>query len=219
MEITEFSAGLVRGMLHRPAGPARQGLVFTHGAGGNCQSAVVKAVADEFAADGFLVLRIDLPFRQQRRFGPPFPAQAKTDREALRQAVASLREMGAAQVLLGGHSYGGRQASILAAEDPSVAALLLLLSYPLHPPNKPTELRTAHFPQLKVPAVFVHGTRDPFGTIAEMQDAIRLIPAHTLLLEAPGAAHDLKNANLRAASEATRALFASAEPPLSEARS
>jgi uncharacterized protein len=212
LEITEFSAGLVRGMLHRPQEITRQGLVFTHGAGGNCQSAVVKAVADEFAAAGFLVLRIDLPFRQQRRFGPPFPAQAKTDREALRQAVASLREIGAKHVLLGGHSYGGRQASILAAEDPAVAAMLLLLSYPLHPPNKPAELRTVHFPQLKVPAVFVHGTRDPFGTITEMQEAVRLIPSRTLLLEAPGAAHDLKSANLRDASEATRAFFASEEP-------
>jgi len=194
-------------MLHRPAGTVTHGLVFTHGAGGNCNSAVVKAVADEFSAAGFMVLRIDLPFRQQRRFGPPFPAQGKADREALRQAVACLRDMGAAQIVLGGHSYGGRQASMLAAEDPSIARLLVLLSYPLHPPQKPQELRTAHFPELRVPAVFVHGTRDPFGTIAEVEEAIRLIPAKTLLLEAPGAAHDLKNADLRAASEATRVLL------------
>ena len=66
-------------------------------------------------------------------------------------------------VVLGGHSYGGRQATMLAAEEPGVAEALLLLSYPLHPPNKPAQLRTAHFPQLRTPALFVSGTKDPFG--------------------------------------------------------
>jgi predicted alpha/beta-hydrolase family hydrolase len=68
---------------------------------------------------------------------------------------------------------------------------LLLLSYPLHPPNKPVQLRTAHFPKLETPALFVHGMRDPFGTLAEMESALKLIPARHLLLEVQGAGHDL----------------------------
>ena len=71
---------------------------------------------------------------------------------------------------------------------------LLLFSYPLHPPNKPELLRTAHFPQLHTPALFVHGTRDPFGSIEELRAAAALIPARTDLLAVEGSAHDLKRA-------------------------
>ena len=60
-----------------------------------------------------------------------------------------IREKHPGQVWLGGHSYGGRQASMLAAETPGLVDRLLLLSYPLHPPGKPTQLRTAHFPSCK----------------------------------------------------------------------
>jgi hypothetical protein len=95
-------------------------------------------------------------------------------------------------VLLGGHSYGGRQASILAAEEPELVDALLLFSYPLHPPGKPNQLRTDHFPKLTVPATFVHGTEDPFGSIEEMRSALHLIPAKTELVVIEGASHDLK---------------------------
>jgi predicted alpha/beta-hydrolase family hydrolase len=80
---------------------------------------------------------------------------------------------------------------MLAAEAPDLAACLLLLSYPLHPPGRPQELRAAHLPRLRTPAVFVHGTRDPFATSAELQDAVALIPAPTALIEIEGAGHDL----------------------------
>jgi uncharacterized protein len=82
-------------------------------------------------------------------------------------------------MFLGGHSYGGRQASMLAAEEPDLAAGLLLLSYPLHPPRRPARLRTAHFPKLTTPALFVHGTRDPFGSMDEMRAAVDSSPGRT----------------------------------------
>jgi hypothetical protein len=86
---------------------------------------------------------------------------------------------------------------MLAAEQPQLAAGLLLLSYPLHPPRKPAELRTKHFPQLNTPAIFVHGSRDPFGSHEEMNSALALTPARKLLVEIEGAGHDLlgKKAN------------------------
>jgi hypothetical protein len=68
---------------------------------------------------------------------------------------------------------------------------LLLLSYPLHPPRKPEQLRTSHFPKLKTPSFFVHGTRDPFGTIPEMKSALEMIPVARVLFEVEGAGHDL----------------------------
>jgi predicted alpha/beta-hydrolase family hydrolase len=184
----------VRGFLHRPAAPSGDALVLTHGAGSNCQTQLLIAVAEVFAEGGFVVLRCDLPYRQVRPYGPPFRGEAERDREGLRAAAAAaLRAAapGITRLFLGGHSYGGRPASMLAAESPELASGLLLLSYPLHPPRKPSEMRTAHFPSLRTAALFVHGTRDPFASSEEIEAALKLIPAATSLLSIEGAGHDL----------------------------
>ena len=197
-EFFDFSTEpAVRGFLHEPAQPSGDALVLTHGAGANCQSKLLVALAEAFSDAGCLVLRCDLPFRQSRPHGPPFPAMAARDREGLRRAVEVLRGKTSGRIFLGGHSYGGRQSTMLAAEDPQVAAGLLLLSYPLHPPRKAAELRTGHFLQLHTPALFVHGGRDPFGSHDKMKTSLKLIPAPTLLLEVEGAGHELlgKKAN------------------------
>jgi hypothetical protein len=80
---------------------------------------------------------------------------------------------------------------MLAADEPGLVDRLLLLSYPLHPPQRPAELRTAHFPRLQIPALFIHGTRDGFGSIDEMTAALDLIPAATELLPVTSAGHEL----------------------------
>jgi len=147
--------------------------------------------SEALAASGFSVLRFDLPFRSERPHGPPSPGSAARDREGLRRAVLLMKERQPGPVFLGGHSYGGRQSSMLVSEDPGLVDGLLLLSYPLHPPRKPAQLRTAHLPKLRKPAFFVHGTRDPFGTIPEMKAALKLIRAPHALLEVDGAGHDL----------------------------
>ncbi|MFL6312452.1 MAG: alpha/beta family hydrolase [Terriglobales bacterium] len=191
-EFSDLSAEpAVRGFLHDPQQANGEGLVLTHGAGANCQSKLLIALAGAFADAGYLVLRCDLPFRQSRPHGPPFPAISARDREGLRRAVDVLRSRTPGCIFLGGHSYGGRQGSMLAAEQPQLAAGLLLLSYPLHPPRKPAQLRTAHFPQLKTPSLFVHGGRDPFGSHDEMKAALALIPGEKMLLEIEGAGHEL----------------------------
>jgi predicted alpha/beta-hydrolase family hydrolase len=153
---------------------------------------LLAAAAEAFAAAGMTVLRCDLPFRQRRPKGPPSPSGAAADRAGLRAALDSLRELVPGRVFLGGQSYGGRQASMLLAEEPSLAAGLLLLSYPLHPPGKPERLRTEHFPGLRVPAVFIQGGADPFGSPAELRPHLALIPAPTRLIPVEGAGHDLK---------------------------
>ena len=182
----------VRGVRHQPEIPDGRGLVLTHGAGSDCNAPLLVAVATEFCAAGITVLRCDLPFRQRRAKGPPSPATAAADRAGLKRALAALGEFASGALFLGGHSYGGRQASLLAAEEPEAAAGLLLLSYPLHPPAKPAQLRTAHFPRLRVPATFVHGTVDPFGSIEELGAALALLPAPARLIAVEGAGHDLK---------------------------
>ena len=80
---------------------------------------------------------------------------------------------------------------MLVASEPALVEGLLLLSYPLHPPGRPAQLRTAHFPSLKTPVLFVSGTKDAFGSIGELQSAIKLIPARTELLPIEGAGHSL----------------------------
>jgi predicted alpha/beta-hydrolase family hydrolase len=181
----------VRGFIHRSATPGPDGLMLTHGAGSNSRAPLLVAVAEVFAAAGVTVLRCDLPYRQSRSFGPPRPGDAARDRQGLKNAVTALRKVVAGRVFLGGHSYGGRQSTMLCADESDLAEGLLLLSYPLHPPRKPEQLRIQHLPKLQTPALFVQGTRDPFGSPEEMESALSLIPAKTGLLKIEGAGHDL----------------------------
>ncbi|MGA8539649.1 MAG: alpha/beta fold hydrolase [Terriglobales bacterium] len=181
----------VSGFLHSPASPNGDALILAHGAGTNCNAPLLVALGETFAGDGFVVLRCDLPFRQQRRTGPPFPGNAERDREGLHNAVVALRKSIAGRIFLGGHSYGGRQATMLCAEEPELVSGLLLLSYPLHPPRKPEQLRIQHLPNLRTPSLFVQGTRDPFGSVEEMMQALRLTPAKTELMKVEAAGHDL----------------------------
>lgn len=134
------------------------------------------------------------------------PSAAGDDRAGLRSAVGFLSGLVSGPIVLGGHSYGGRQATMLTAEEnaaeedgapaSAVASALLLLSYPLHPPNKPDQLRTAHFPALRTPALFIHGTKDPFGTPDEMRKALALIPGRHAVEFIDGAGHDLRRPKL-----------------------
>lgn len=181
----------VRGYLHLPATPNNDALVLSHGAGSNAQAPLLIALAETFSAAGFTVLRCDLPYRQSRSFGPPGPGDAARDRAGLKNALAAIKKMISGRLFLGGHSYGGRQSSMLCAEEPTLVSGLLLLSYPLHPPRKPEQQRTQHLPDLHTPALFVSGTRDPFGTIDELKQALKMIPAKTKLIAVEGAGHDL----------------------------
>jgi predicted alpha/beta-hydrolase family hydrolase len=203
-----ISEGGVRGHWHAAAGASGNALVLTHGAGSSSGAPLLTAVAEALAALGTAVLRCDLPFRQAAPTGPPRAGWAPRDRDGLRAAIAvARRQAPGARVFLGGHSYGGRQASILAAEEPGLADALLLLSYPLHPPQRPTERRTAHFPQIRTPTLFVHGARDPFGSPEELQASLALIPAPTRLLTIEGAGHDLGR-RLAAVAATTASAFA-----------
>ncbi len=189
-----FETDRIRGILHRPDRGNGDALALTHGAGSNCNAPLLVRLAHAFEDAGYLVLRYDLPFRQQRPKGPPLPAGQERDREGIREVAEALRGLARGRIFLGGHSYGGRQSAMSAATHSDLAAGLLLLSYPLHPPKKPEQKRTGHFPELRTPALFVHGTEDPFGSLEELRDAMALIPARTDLLPVEGAGHDLARA-------------------------
>jgi predicted alpha/beta-hydrolase family hydrolase len=196
----------VRGILHSAAGSAGDFLVLTHGASGDMNGTLLIALADAFASAGISVLRCDLPYRQRRSHGPPSPATAKEDQQGLGRAVALMKSRFTGRAFLGGSSYGGRQASLLVASQPGLVEGLLLLSYPLHPPGKPAQLRTAHFSELRTPTLFVSGTKDAFGTVDELKSAINAIPARTELVPIEGASHGLSK-SIRSVAEITRPRF------------
>lgn len=184
----------VVGDLHAASRARGEAVVLTHGAGGDRDGLFLRALCEVFAEQGVSALRCDLPYRQKRPKGPPSPSGAARDREGLRRAVEALRNDPGDRVYLGGSSYGGRQASMLAAEEPDVAAGLLLLSYPLHPPAKPERLRVEHFPSIRVSALFAHGTRDAFGSIGEMEAALSGLGGRWELLPIDGASHGIVGA-------------------------
>ena len=187
-----LAADGLRGFLHHPDHPDGSALALTHGAGSDCRSPLLMRVAERFAAAGSLVLRYDLPYRLEGRRTPPLPAAQFRDRQGVLRAVEFLRSRCSGPVFAGGHSYGGRQTAMAAAENAKLADALLLLSYPLHPPDHPERPRTTFFPDWQIPALFVHGTRDPFGTVDEIREALKLIRVRVELLPVEGAAHDLK---------------------------
>jgi len=156
---------------------AAQGrIVLAHGAGAPMDDPFLTAIAAGLGARGVRVVRFEFPYMAARRSG----ARKPPDRTpvllaAWREAIAACG--GARDLVLGGKSLGGRMASMLA--DEVGARGLVCLGYPFHPPGKPERLRTAHLESLRTPALIVQGTRDPFGTPAEVADyalspAIRL---------------------------------------------
>jgi predicted alpha/beta-hydrolase family hydrolase len=181
----------IRGVLHVPDRPTANGIVLAHGAGTDRDSPVLRVVAAALCARGVTALRVDLPFRQARAKGPPTPIWAPRDRAGLAAAIRTLGARCSGRLALGGHSYGGRQASMLAAGTPDLAAALLLLAYPLHPPTRPERKRVEHFATLRTPTIFVHGTRDPFGTVDELEAARASITAPTELIVVADVGHDL----------------------------
>lgn len=179
----------IAGVAHRPEGTPHGVVVLTHGAGGNRDSALLQQICAQWAQRGWLAVRYNLPYRRRRAAGPP-SGSAATDRAGIIEAIEVCRRLSDGPLIAGGHSYGGRQTSMVAAGGQPLD-VLTLFSYPVHPPGKPERSRTEHLPDITVPTVFTHGTSDPFGTITELRDAAALICAPTEIVEITGARHDL----------------------------
>ena len=188
----------IAGVAHEPSGHPTGVVVLTHGAGGNRDSPLLQQVCDEWARRGWLAVRYNLPYRRRRPTGPP-SGSAATDRAGIVEAITLCRSLAGGPMIAGGHSYGGRQTSMVVAgreTSPIEIAVLTLFSYPVHPPGRPERARTEHLPDITVPAVFTHGTSDPFGTLEEVRAAAALIPAPTEVVEVSGARHDLRSKTL-----------------------
>jgi uncharacterized protein len=147
------------------------GLLLTPGAGANRDQAALVAIDAAATAAGLTVVRMDFPYRKAGRKSPDRPPVLI---QAVRDEAAQLSASTTALVL-GGRSMGGRICS-MAVADGLLAAGLVLISYPLHPPGRPDRARIEHLPLLEVPCLFVSGTRDAFATPDELEAATRAIP-------------------------------------------
>ena len=137
----------------------------------------MKPFVDGLRRRGIAATAIDLPKRKAEEALPAFhrvvPAGAST--------------------VVGGHSYGGRVASLAAAEPGSPYKALILFSFPLHPPGSPdrTAARTAHFPDIRCPALFLSGESDPFARIDLLREAVDRLGGPVELHTYPKIGHGL----------------------------
>lgn len=174
-------------------------LLLTPGAGADREHHTLRAIED---AVRIPVARVDFPYR---RAGKRAPDRAPVAVEHLRAEAAAFVascHIRPNRLVLGGRSYGGRMCSLAVAEG-LPAAGLVLLSYPLHPPGKPDQLRTAHFPDLGVPCLFVSGRKDPFGSPEEFERELGAIPGPVELVLVDGT-HDPRNRDDEIASTVAR---------------
>jgi uncharacterized protein len=160
-----------------PSGRADRAVLLAHGSGADRRAPALVAVAEALADAGVPSLCFDYPYKQAGRRAPDRPPVLAT---ATREAAAALiRRTGlpCERIVLGGRSMGGRVCSLVVADeqDPVAALGLLLLGYPLHPAGKPEQSRDAHFPRLRVPVLFVSGTRDALAPRAELTRATRRV--------------------------------------------
>ena len=160
-------------------------LVLAHGAGAGSSHPWMRRVAAGLEARGIQVVTFDFPYIAA---GKSVPDRAPVLEAAWRDVWQGVAARASGPLFAGGKSMGGRMASMVAAHastdggfDPPAAGLVFF-GYPLHPPNKPQQRRDAHLPKIRVPMLFLHGTRDPFGTPEEMDALTRSLPGATLRL-------------------------------------
>lgn len=183
----------VTARIYPAAGAARPSLILGHGAGAGQDSPFMVSFATSLAERGIETVTFNFPYMEQGRRAGDRPEVLEAC--WLRVAGAVRTAVGSRPLFAGGKSMGGRMASRIAAR-PEAAALglhgLVFLGYPLHPPNRPGQLRVDHWPALKLPALFVQGERDAFGTPDELREHLPKYAGRADLLVVEGADHSLK---------------------------
>lgn len=164
-------------------------LVLAHGAGAGQQHPFMVAAARELSARGIDVATFDFPYMAE---GRKVPDRTPVLEQAFRDAIAAAREWSQAGALfIGGKSMGGRMATHLGAQGVDGLAGIVVLGYPLHPPGKPEQLRTAHLPAIAVPVLIIQGERDAFGAPSELDPVVKTMPAPVTLHVVAGGDHSL----------------------------
>ena len=190
-------------------GSGRWGLLLAPGAGAGSDQAGLLAIDRAAAGAGFVVKRMDFPYRRAGRRGPDRPDVLVSTVIGEAASLAASGGVRPERVFAGGRSMGGRMCSMAVASG-MPAAGLVLVSYPLHPPGRPERLRTEHFSRLQLPCLFVSGTRDAFATPRELEQCVSAVPGPVTLHFVEGADHSLRRREEEVADVVTRWLVAQA---------
>jgi hypothetical protein len=175
-----------------PSDRAAAGLVLAHGAGAGQQSRFMVEAAQALAVRGITTATFDFPYV---RAGRSVPDKAPVLEASWREAIAVARVHDAftgLRLFIGGKSMGGRIASQVAAQGVDGIAGLIYLGYPLHPPGRPDQRRDKHLPSIRQPMLFVQGTRDLFGTAAEIRELLPGLNPRARLFEVIDGDHSFK---------------------------
>jgi uncharacterized protein len=180
----------------KPNLPTIAGVLLYPGAGTDAQHPALVALEDALRAEfvDLAVKRVDFPYRRE---GRKMPDRAPKLVAAVHDEVAAFAQslgVSTSALVIGGRSMGGRMCSMAIAEGLEVAGLLCM-SYPLHPPKKPEKLRIEHLPNVRVPSLFLSGSRDTFGTPEELRTHISTVPGPAEVVILDGKGHDLAKAD------------------------
>ena len=169
---------------------ARTLVVLAPGAGADCNSRFMTTVASELASRGLRICRFNFPYMER---GAKAPDRQPVLEQRYQEVLDELRALHDGSLIAGGKSLGGRVASHVAAANASLDGLVFL-GYPLHPPGRPDRLRSAHLPAIKVPMLFVEGTRDPFCPLDTLDPILRSLGKRASLAVIDDGDHSFKPA-------------------------
>lgn len=185
-----------------------RGLVLFPGAGSNRDQSTLLAI--ERAVLPLPTFRIDFPYRRLgRKFPDRSPVLVQCVIDEVR-AIADNLKCSTSDLVIGGRSMGGRMCTMAIADEVAPLDVLgvICVSYPLHPPKKPDQLRTEHLPRIRVPSLFISGTRDDFGSPSEASREIGVIPISPTIEFIEDGRHELKGLDDRVAALVKRWLQA-----------
>lgn len=187
---TTTEKGDVSGLLMRP-NEATHLLVLGHGAGADMRSSSMQNIAENLAERGIATFRYNFPFKEYGRGGVDSP---KTSIATVRAAVAEAKRLEPKLTLLaGGHSFGGRMTTTAQSESPLDGVEgLVLFSFPLHAPNQPSDGRAAHLEAIKIPMIFLTGTRDALNDLDLFRPVIKKLGKRATLHLLETADHSYK---------------------------
>ena len=184
----------VTAMLYPASKKSRAGitLILGHGAGANQSSEFMRLFANGLAERGLDVMTFNFVYSERGRSGPDPKAKLEACYGAVIDAAANQKTLKGNKIAIGGKSMGGRIGSQVAAVDSSKVSALVFLGYPLHPPGNLEKMRDAHLPAIKAPMLFLQGSRDTFGTTAELRAVIKKHKLPATLYEIEGGDHSFK---------------------------
>lgn len=186
----------VSAALHEPDAATGPAVLLTPGAGGGYAGGPLRGLAEVLARLGCPVVRANLPHHELGRRAPRAESSVPAYRSLLAAAQAEVGDR--RPWIAGGKSYGGRVASLAAVDGELDVVGLLFLGYPLHPPGKPEQLRVDHWHRVPVPALFLQGSRDTFGSSSELEEHLTKLRRRATLVAVEGGDHSLDVAGVHA---------------------